>query len=153
MDDYIKKIRKYIGHEPMLIPHAVVIVLNEKNEALVEVRADDGYHDFPGGAIDINETVEEAAKRELYEETGLIADELEEFKIYSGEITKYTYFSGDVIYGVDIFYICRKWHGVLKPQLVEVSSLKFMNIDDIKGPISIRNQQVVKDLKEYVKRD
>lgn len=153
MDDYIKKIRQYIGHEPMLIPHSVVIVFNDKNEVLIETRADDGYLDFPGGAIDINESVEEAAKRELLEETGLIADEFEQFKIYSGEITKYTYFSGDVIYGVDIFYICRKWHGELKPQLIEVSSLKFMDIDDINGPLSTRNQQVIKDLKEYVKRN
>lgn len=153
MDDYIKKIRQYIGHEPMLIPHAVVIVLNNENEVLIEERADDGYLDFPGGAIDINETVEDAAKRELYEETGLIAEDLQEFKIYSGEITKYTYFSGDVIYGVDIFYICRKWYGKIKPQLIEVSTLKFMKIDEIAGPLSIRNQQVIKDLKEYVKRN
>ncbi|SHI13571.1 ADP-ribose pyrophosphatase [Butyrivibrio fibrisolvens DSM 3071] len=32
--------------------------------------------EFPGGAIDENDTPEESARRELYEETGYIADEL-----------------------------------------------------------------------------
>jgi len=151
MEDYLTKIRKAIGHDPMLIPHAAVILFNSDNEVLIEERMDDGYLDFPGGAIDIKEEVEEAAKRELYEETGLIADELNFFKIYSGPITRYEYKSGDVIYGVDIFYICRKYHGALVPQESEVKELKFMKLDDIIHPLSIRNKQVVKDLKEYVK--
>ena len=69
-DDYIKQIRKLIGHKPMLIPHAVVILFNEENRVLFEVRADDGYLDFPGGSVDLNEEVKETAKRELYEEIG-----------------------------------------------------------------------------------
>ena len=81
----------------MLIPHAVVILLDKDNKVLFEVRADDGYFDFPGGSVDMAEEVKETAKRELYEETGLIADELELFDVYSGPITKYTYFNQDVI--------------------------------------------------------
>ena len=90
-EDYISKIRKHLGHEPILIPHAVAIVFNEQNDVLIEVRQDDGFLDFPGGAIDIAEEVEDALKRELFEETGLIADEIELFKIYSGELTRYKY--------------------------------------------------------------
>ena len=151
-EDYISKIRKHLGHDPMLIPHAVAIVFNEHNEALIEVRQDDGYLDFPGGAIDIAEELEDALKRELFEETSLIADEIELFKIYSGELTRYKYMNGDVIYGVDIFYIVKKYHGQLKTQENEVKELKFMKLEDINRPVSSRNKQVVQDLKEYAKR-
>lgn len=146
-DDYIKKIRKLIGHEPMLIPHAVVILLNEENKVLFEVRADDGYFDFPGGSVDLDEEVKETAKRELYEETGLIADELDLFEVYSGPITKYTYFNKDVIYGVDTFYVCRKYHGELKPQQEEVKELVFLDINKVNGKLSPRNIKVIEDIK------
>ena len=152
MEDYISNIRKAIGHEPMLIPHAVVVLFNNDNQVLIEERSDDHYLDFPGGSIDLKEEVIDTAKRELKEETGLIADELELFNIYSGEITKYQYTSGDIIYGVDIVYLCHKYHGQLKPQLEEVAKLSFMNLDDIDGPLSPRNKQIIKELKDYVKR-
>ena len=146
-DDYIKRIRKLIGHEPMLIPHAVVILLDKDNKVLFEVRADDGFLDFPGGSVDMGEEVIEAAKRELYEETGLIADELELFDVYSGSITKYTYFNQDVIYGVDTFYVCKKYHGELKPQKEEVKELLFLDVNSINGKLSPRNKKVIEDIK------
>ena len=146
-DDYIKRIRKLIGHEPMLIPHAVVILLDKDNKVLFEVRADDGYLDFPGGSVDMGEEVIETAKRELYEETGLIADELELFDVYSGPITKYTYFNQDVIYGVDTFYVCKKYHGELKPQKEEVKDLLFLDVNSINGKLSPRNKKVIEDIK------
>ena len=146
-DDYIKRIRKLIGHEPMLIPHAVVILLDKDNKVLFEVRADDGYLDFPGGSVDMGEEVIEAAKRELYEETGLIADELELFDVYSGSITKYTYFNQDVIYGVDTFYVCKKYHGELKPQKEEVKEFLFLDVNSINGKLSPRNKKVIEDIK------
>ena len=148
MEDYIKKVRKVIGHEPMLLAHAVVILFNEQNEILIEERADDGYLDFPGGTVDMAEEVIVTAKRELFEETGLVADELELFNIYSGEITRYQYTSGDITYGVDIVYICKKYHGELKPQKEEVKQLTFMKLADIKGKLSPRNKQIIKDLYE-----
>lgn len=146
MEDYLKELRKRTNHMPLLLPHSVVVLFNEKGEVLLEERSDDGFFDFPGGGIDLKETAEEAAKRELLEETGLVADELELFKVYSGEITHYVYFNGDEIYGIDLVYICRKNHGALKPQPEEVKSLKFYSLKDMPEKMSIRNKQIILDL-------
>lgn len=146
MSDYVKELRDKMGHQPLLIPHSVVVLLNENNEVLLEERSDDGYFDFPGGAIDLKETMEDAAKRELLEETGITAIELELFKVYSGEITHYTYFNGDEIYGVDAIYICKKYKGLLKPQLEEVKSLKFYPLNKTPEKMSKRNKQIIIDL-------
>ena len=146
MSDYIDDLRKKTGHMPLLLAHAVVVLFNEKGEILLEERSDDGYFDFPGGALDLKETMEDAAKRELLEETGVIADELKLFKVYSGEITHYVYFNGDEIYGVDAVYLCHKWHGELKPQLGEVKNLVFAPINKMPDKMSKRNKQIITDL-------
>jgi len=136
------------------IPHSVVVLFNNENKVLVEIRADDGFYDFPGGGIDDGETHEEGAKRELLEETGLIADDLVLFKVYTGEITHYVYFNGNEIYGVDAVFLCRKYHGEIKPQIEEVTSLVFLSLDELaKKQISMRNAQIIKDLQERFRHD
>ena len=147
MGDYLKELRKKVGHAPLILPHSVVLVINNQNEILLEERSDDGFFDFPGGGIDLKETAEEAAARELKEETGLIANRLELFKVYTGEITHYVYFNGDEIYGVDTIYICRDYKGELKPQLEEVKRLFFCSLDAMPEKMSPRNKQIIIDLK------
>jgi len=153
MEDYLKELRKRTKHMPLLIPHSIVVLFNKEGQVLLEERADDGYFDFPGGGIDLKEEADKAAYRELLEETGLVAEELQLFKVYSGEITHYVYFNGDEIYGIDLVYICHKYHGELKPQLEEVKSLKFYSLKDMPGKMSIRNKQIIIDLLESKKVD
>ena len=148
MSDYIKELRKKVGHKPLVLPHSVVLVINNQNEILLEERSDDGFFDFPGGGIDLKETAEEAAARELKEETGLTANRLDIFKVYSGEITYYKYFNGDEIYGIDSVFICRDYDGELKPQLSEVRKLFFCSLDNMPvDKMSSRNKQIIIDLK------
>ena len=146
MSDYLKDLRDKTGHMTLLLPHSVVVLFNEKGEILLEERSDDGFFDFPGGGIDLKETAEQAAYRELKEETGLIAKELVLFKVYSGEITHYKYYNGDEIYGVDLLYICKDYEGEIIPQKEEVKELKFYNLRNMPEKMSPRNKQIIKDL-------
>ncbi len=146
MDDYLKELRKRTKHMPLLIPHSIVVLFNKEGQVLLEERADDGYFDFPGGGIDLKEEADKAAYRELLEETGLAAEELKLFKVYSGEITHYVYFNGDEIYGIDLVYTCHKYHGELVPQKEEVKSLTFFDLKNMPSKMSIRNKQIVEDL-------
>ena len=149
--DYYKELRKRTDHMALVLPHSVVILFNEKGEVLLEERKDDGFFDFPGGGIDLKESGEDAARRELLEETGLVADELEFFKVYTGDITHYVYFNGDEIYGVDLIYLCYKYHGEMKPQEEEVKALKFYNLNNMPEKMSKRNKAIIKDLLERIK--
>jgi len=115
---------------------AGVLVENERGELLMELRADNHCWGTVGGAVELGESVEDAAKREMLEETGLIADELELFAVFSGEETHYTYPNGDEVHVIDIVYICRKYHGTLTPQAGEVDELRFFPIDRVPENIS-----------------
>ena len=55
--------------------------------------------------MEIDEKVEDAAKRELYEETSLIAKELTLLGVFSGEDMHNFYPNGDEVSNVDIVFI------------------------------------------------
>jgi 8-oxo-dGTP pyrophosphatase MutT (NUDIX family) len=76
MTDYIKSIRKYIGHERLMIVGGSVIV-HKNGKVLLQLRRDNGCWGYHGGCVELGETVEETAKRELFEETGLVANKLD----------------------------------------------------------------------------
>lgn len=148
MSDYMMDLRKLVGHRPLLQCAASVIIENEHGEILLGKRTDNHKWGYAGGSIELGESIEDCAKRELKEETGLIADELEYFMINSGEETHYIYPNGDEVYNVEVVYISRRWHGDVKPQEEELSELRFFPPDqlpEISDPI-------VPVLREYVKR-
>ena len=84
MSNYIMDLRKVVGHAPLLQAGASIIVENENGQVLLGRRTDNHQWGYAGGSIELGETVEEAAKRELFEEMGLVADEMELFYINSG---------------------------------------------------------------------
>lgn len=136
MSNYIMDLRKVVGHAPLLQCAGSVIIENKKGEILLGKRTDNHKWGYAGGSIELNETVEECAKRELFEETGLIADELEFFMVNSGPEVHYIYPNGDEVYNVEIIYLCRKYHGTLKRQEEEVEELCFFALADIPAEIS-----------------
>jgi 8-oxo-dGTP pyrophosphatase MutT (NUDIX family) len=54
-----------------LVPAVTVVVAREDGAVLLIRRTDNGYWALPGGAIELRESVAEAAVRETYEETGV----------------------------------------------------------------------------------
>ena len=135
MGEYIMDMRKRVGHIPLMQCGASVIVENEKGEILLQQRSDNGCWGYAGGSVELYETVEDAARRELEEETGLIADELELLGVFSGPRMAYTYPNGDQVSNVDVVFLCRKYHGQLLCQQEEVEKLSFFAPDALPSPM------------------
>ena len=136
MSNYIMDLRTVVGHRTLMQVGASVIVENSQGQILLQLRSDNHCWGYAGGSVEIDEDVEDAAKRELYEETGLIANKLELFGVFSGKDMHYTYPNGDDVSNVDVVYICREYSGTLKCQEDEVDELKFFDIDEIPENIS-----------------
>lgn len=136
MSDYIMELRKLVGHRPLLQVGASVIVENDSGEVLLQKRSDNHCWCYAGGSVELDEVVEDAARRELFEETGLIARELVLFGVFSGPDTHYIYPNGDEVSNVDIVYLCRKYEGCLIAQEDEVEELRFFPADALPENLS-----------------
>ncbi len=133
---YILDLRKLVGHRPLIQVGASVIVEDPQGRVLLQLRSDNHCWGYCGGSIEVDERVEEAAKRELREETGLIAEEVELFGVFSGPELHYVYPNGDEVSNIDIVFLCKRYFGELKPQEGEVEALRFFAPDDIPENLS-----------------
>ena len=136
MSSYILDLRKIVGHRPLLQVGASVIVENEKGEVLLQKRADNHCWGYAGGSVELDEVVEEAARRELYEETGLVAGKMTLFGVFSGKETHYIYPNGDEVSNVDIVFLCKEYSGSLICQESEVEELRFFAAADLPENLS-----------------
>ena len=148
MSDYIMDLRRIVGKRPLLQCAASVIIINEEGELLLGKRTDNQKWGYAGGSMNLGESVEDCARRELLEEMNLIADELEFFMINSGEETHYIYPNGDEVYNVEIVYLCRKYHGDMRPQESELSELRFFSPEQLPEV----SEPIIPVFREYQKR-
>lgn len=65
MSEYIKSLRQHLGHTPLLQVGASVIVINEAGQMLMQQRTDCGSWGYAGGSVELGESVEQTAEREL----------------------------------------------------------------------------------------
>ena len=131
MTGYMAEMRKIVGHRTIIQCAASIICIDEQGRVLLGKRTDNHKWGYSGGAVEIDEYVEDCAKRELYEEMGLIAEELEFFCVNSGPDTHYIYPNGDEVSNFEIVYVCRNWHGVPKSTDGEMEELRFFSYDEI----------------------
>lgn len=131
MTGYIAEMRKLVGHRTLIQCAASVICIDDQGRLLLGKRSDNKMWGYSGGAVEIDERVEDCAKRELYEEMGVTAGELEFFYVNSGPEAHYIYPNGDEVSNFEIIYICRKWHGEPKSLDGEMEELRFFSCDEI----------------------
>ena len=150
MADYIKTIRQKIGHDMLIMAGAAVIVYHA-GEVLLQRRLDNGLWAMHGGAIEVGEAAEETARRELFEETGLVADKLELLNVFSGKEAFHTYPNGDQVCNVTIQYVCREFSGELSPQENEVSELRWFRLDGLPEELSRQTRWQLMAFCEHLK--
>ncbi len=111
--DYISYIRKYVGHKPIMATSVTGIILDDEKGVLFEKRADNGMWCIPGGSIEFGESLEEALKREVKEETSLSIFNPELFNIESNVHVIYP--NGDEVYYTDVVFVVKDFVGELTP--------------------------------------
>jgi ADP-ribose pyrophosphatase YjhB (NUDIX family) len=144
--DYILQLRQYIGHRPILLVGAGVLILDEQDRLLLLKRSDNERWGLPGGATDLGEVIEDAAKREALEETNLEIREMSLFGVFSGPELYYKYPNEDEVYNVTVMYLSRDWRGEIKLN-DEHSEWRWFPADEIPENIGPPIKPVIKQFK------
>ena len=131
MTGYIAEMRKLVGHRTVMQCAASIICVDGHGRLLLGKRTDNHLWGYSGGSVEIDEAAEDCARRELQEEMGLIAEEIEFFCVNSGPETHYVYPNGDEVSNIEIIYLCRKYHGELRMQESEIEELRFFDPEEI----------------------
>ncbi|QHE50975.1 NUDIX hydrolase [Pontibacillus sp. HMF3514] len=140
--NYIKDMRKLIGHETLFTVGCGVII--EKDECiLLQHRTDEDNWCIPGGVMELGESFEETAKRETFEETELEVNELELFGVYSGESCFVEYPNKDKVYSVQVIFKAKEYNGDLKQKGIESKEHRFFRREDLPENLNPRQKQFI----------
>ena len=129
--NYIKNLRKYVGHEPLIGLGATTLVFNDNNELLLNLRTDTNTWGIPGGSMELFETIEETAIRELKEETGINAENLKLVDVLSGKDCYFEYPNGDKMCTVIVLFKVLNYKGKIQISDNESKQLKFFSLDNL----------------------
>jgi ADP-ribose pyrophosphatase YjhB (NUDIX family) len=133
---YIQEIRQLIGRRPFILVGAGVLICDQNNRVMLLQRSDYGCWGIPGGAMEPGESLEETARRETLEETGLSLGELKLWNVFSGMEQYYQYPNGDEVYNVSAVFLAREYSGQMQFCDGEHRQARFFEIDALPDGIS-----------------
>lgn len=123
---YIMDLRRHFGPAPLILTGSTVIVEDPHGQILLQRRIDTGLWGIPGGSMELGESFEEAAIREVREETGLDVEHLSLLGLYSGQETFYQYPNGDQTYSAIAVFHTRDFSGMPRGDGEESDDAQFI---------------------------
>lgn len=139
---YIEDLRQYVGTKPLMLPGSIVIIVNEEGHILLQERHNHAWG-LPGGIMELGESCEETARREVLEETGLTIGELELIHLLSGKDGYVVCPNGDEVYSITAVYVTHSFSGTLDIDYSESLDMHFFALDDLPDNISLTAFQAI----------
>ncbi len=144
--DYVKELRALVGHRRLILCGSSVVIRNEKGELLLQQRVyPEGRWCFPGGLMELGESTEDTARREVFEETALTVGALELIGVYSGPDSLCRAANGDEWYVVNVSYTTNEYSGELKINDGESAALRWFRIEEIPETLVATHKKILAD--------
>lgn len=129
--NYVTYLRRFIGHAKVILPGAAGMVRDENGRVLLQRRRDNGLWGFPGGLLDLGESVTNTVMREFREEVGLDVEVKRLIGVYTSPKFDRSYPNGDTSQLFASFFECQIVGGELRRQESEVLELGWFDLEDL----------------------
>ena len=142
---YIQDLRSLVGHRPLIFVGAVTIIVDELGRLLLQQRKfPNGVWGITGGLMELGESTEDVARREIFEETGLKVEKLNLINVYSGPQNYIKAENGDEFYVVTVAYYSMGFEGELNIDQSESITFDFFYPDELPKNI-VKSHKVILD--------
>jgi len=128
---FLADLRQKIGHDLVLLPAVVGVVLNDAGEVLCLRRSDTGAWSLPSGIAEPGEQPAQTLTREIYEEANLVARPTRLLGTFASTVKHYP--NGDRAQYVATVFLCEVVSGTLHPNDGEALELAFFAPDNLPG--------------------
>jgi 8-oxo-dGTP diphosphatase len=125
LSPYIRRLRRHVGRDLLLIPSVTVVVFDERRRMLLVRHTEGNVWVAPGGSIEPNESPADAAVREMWEEARLLVEPARVLGVYGGPEFLITYASGDQVTYLMTVFECRILQGQMQPDGFETLELAY----------------------------
>lgn len=129
--DYIMRLRSKIGHQLLLLPGVAAVIRDDEGRILLQEKASGEGWSLPAGGIEPGESPEEAMRREVLEETGLVVDDAELLAVFGGKEFRYTYPNGDEVEYTVVLFGCTAHGEPGTGSGPETRRVKFLSRDEM----------------------
>ncbi|MEO5853263.1 MAG: NUDIX domain-containing protein [Nocardioides sp.] len=130
-------------HAGLPVIVAAGVIVRRHGAILLQRRTDDGTWGLPGGGLEPGETLEQTARRELLEETGLTAGVLTLVDVYSGPEFVVRYPDGFAAYVVGATYTTGDVVSDAVADGEETMELGWFDLDDLPEQINDYNRALL----------
>jgi ADP-ribose pyrophosphatase len=127
---YIEELRSLVGNRPLILVGAAAVVIDEQGRILLQKRNQQVWG-LPGGFMELGESLEDTARREVFEETGIRVGKLSLVHIFSGAEHFQKLWNGDQFYAVTAVYLTKEIQGELKADGVESLEVGFFPLNEL----------------------
>lgn len=141
---YVEELRAIVGHRPLILVGSVVVITDHKGKILLqERRHPHGVWGLPGGLMELGESIEDTARREVYEETGLHIQNLNLIGVFSGTEHFVKADNGDEFYVVTAAFHTSDFSGALRIDNEESLGFSFFDPSSLPTPFVGSHRKMV----------